>query len=302
MNNHPIDSIRVVEFWEQGYNYRETGEQFGVSRERIRQIVVASHKKNCQLPWIGPGEGIACGCISAHRSGRDRLRGEILAKHADAIKVEYLGGMPMKDIAQKHDLSAKDTHWFVEGFSAETKAIRNSNMWTANKTRGTNDLDKHIANINCLADKLGRVPTRAEYDREAALQGWRSAQTICIRFGYWSSAIKAAGLVPSKVTASVSKSRRDKHWNDEKVLDAMHYMYEAYGEIPPLTRYREIYKEVSWLPSDQMIRRGSGWPETRLLIMNTHDDWEPKFSTDELIPPARTGGRPKNTNTTEAAA
>lgn len=287
-----INHSRVIEVWQQGYTYRDAGKKLGITGERVRQIVIANHTQNCSGEWVSPNRknGPYCPCVQQHRRGQATLKAQKLSN--PNIEADFQSGKSIQDIARAHRIDQQTMWNTAKGYSNESKAIRKTNLWKANRTRRSNDA--LAGHIKAVAEKLGRTPTRAEYDANRE-NGWPSSQTVCIRFRHWSDAIRAAGLTPNSRSEKVSRPRSDKHWTETRMIDALHYLYADIGEVPSISAYREISTSTAWLPSDQVIRRIYRWPDVRLKIMNEHADWHPTYSKLDLVDPhaSRRRGRPK---------
>jgi hypothetical protein len=286
-----IDHQKVIDTWQQGHTYRDAGKILGITGERVRQIVRLNHELTCSSKWVGPNRGTDhCPCVQKHMEGRRRQQERAL--NNPQIRADYEAGMKVDEIATKHGVHHATLWKTVQTYPERSKAIRKTHMWKGNRDRRTSK-DVLIGHIKSAADHLGHTPTRAEYDAMAKSMGWPSSQTVCIRFDHWSTALGAAGLTPSPRSAKVSRSRSDKHWTQEKINDALHYMYEERGEFPVIARYRELARETPWLPSDQIVRRSTSWPEARMAIIESHANWRPTYSQMELIDPHNRKGRPR---------
>lgn len=296
VNQIPVDPAKVVAVWRAGSNYRQTSESFGITRERVRQIVFEDHNRFCTKQWVGPGRDSwpngYCECVSEHKLGRKRLLEERIRSNPK-IKDDYTNGIDVGEIATKHSLRRKDVLDFVESLSDRDKVVRETNMWTGCRQTGISN-DELLEYIRGLNVKLGHTPSRKDYDKEALVQGWPSSQTVCIRFDFWGSALEKAGISPSSLVSGMAKERSDKHWTQERMLDGLHYLFDDLGEVPTIAEYRRIYHDTPWLPSDQLIRRATGgWPMAKMHIIDTHEAWVPKFSKIELVPPKTAKGTAK---------
>ena len=123
-------NIKIAEMYQQGGNYREIGERFGMCGERVRQIVVACgveprkrglHLNESELEDLKAmlGEGLTYKEIASHFGVRSENISNLIKREGltktyvprvswdyKKAEIDYLSGVPLVEIARRQGLSS----------------------------------------------------------------------------------------------------------------------------------------------------------------------------------------------------
>jgi hypothetical protein len=106
-----------------------------------------------------------------------------------------------------------------------------------------------LETVREIADKLGRTPTREEFDTRADA----SVTTVSDRFVNWTTAVKRAGLEP------VKQHSEEDHYTDGELLEIIRQVADEIDEKPSVSQIRSY----DWTPSTSTYQRRFGsWSES----------------------------------------
>jgi hypothetical protein len=83
--------------------------------------------------------------------------------------------------------------------------------------------------------------------------GLASHATVCVRFGSWSAALKAAGLQPA-----VQKRPYARKWDQQSCWEALERVSDELGDWPRYRDYERLSAGREDLPSAALLRRRLG--------------------------------------------
>lgn len=223
---------------EQGWSLDEIAVRFGVSRERVRQILCAHG---------GPDPRT----VAQARRRRAEQRAEA---RVDELLLLWRGGEDPGSIASRFGLQAAACRSTIERFATDVdRAARTAGMAAARGAQTYSDRDITLALVS-VATLLDRVPSAKEY--AALARGLRlpSLATVLNRLGGWSNAVAAAGLRDNGGAART----RTRRWTQDACWDALRRAVDELGEIPSVLAYERFAAGRGDLPSSATIRNRLG--------------------------------------------
>ena len=163
---------------EQGWSLDEIALRFGVSRERVRQIMRAHG-------------GPAPQDIAEAR----RRRAEALAEaRIDELLARWRAGEQPRVAASELGLQAVACRSTIERFATDAdRAARKASIAGARRAQTYSDRDIILA-LTSVATRVGRVPSAKEYAAHARKLNYPSLPTVLNRMGGWTQALLATGL------------------------------------------------------------------------------------------------------------
>ena len=224
---------------EQGQSLDEIALGFGVSRERVRQILRAHG---------GPD--------SQHVADARRRRAEQQAQaRIEELLVLWRAGEAPRSAAGALGLQAAACRKAIaRGATEFDRAARKASLARARAVAKTYSDDDIAAAVASVAISLGRVPSAKEYEALARVRGCPSLATVLNRMGGWTNAVRAAGLTPV-ATRARTRSRR---WTAEACWDAVRLVVVELGEIPTVLTYDRHGTDRPDLPSSATVRNRLG--------------------------------------------
>lgn len=223
---------------EQGWSLDEIALRFGVSRERVRQILRAHG---------GPGQQ---DIVDARRR-----RAEAQAEaHVDELLALWRSGKPPRDAAGTLGLQAAACRSTIARFATDVdRAARKASMAGARRAQLYSDRDIIVA-LTSVAARVGRVPSAKEYALHARTLDYPSLPTVLNRMGGWAHALRAAGMQP---LAAPGRARR-RRWTEEACWTALLAVVDELGEIPTVLAYDRHVAGRRELPSSATLRNRLG--------------------------------------------
>ncbi len=229
---------RMQALREQGWSLDEIALRFGVSRERVRQIMRAHG---------GPApEDIA-------EARRRRAEAEAEAR-IDELLTRWRAGEQPRVAATALGLQAAACRSTIERFATDAdRAARKASMAGARWVQTYSDRDIILALVS-VSTRVGRVPSAKEYGLHARELNYPSLPTVLNRMGGWTNALRAAGMDP--VTAPTRARKR--RWTDEACWAALRKVVRELGEIPTVLAYERHAAGRAELPSSATLRNRLG--------------------------------------------
>jgi len=229
---------RMQALREQGWSLDEIALRFGVSRERVRQIMRAHG---------GPApEDIA-------EARRRRAEADAEAR-IDELLTRWRAGEQPRVAASELGLQAAACRSTIERFATDAdRAARKASMAGARWVQTYSDRDIILALVSVSA-RVGRVPSAKEYAAHARELNYPSLPTVLNRMGGWTSALQATGMTPLG-TPSRTRKRR---WTDEACWAALRTVVDELGEIPTVLAYERHAAGRDELPSSATLRNRLG--------------------------------------------
>jgi transposase len=223
----------------QGYSLDEIALRFGVSRERLRQILRAHGAPD--------PEAVA--------DARKRRTAQEAEARVDELLALWRSGAQAASAATALGLQAAACRSTIARFATEVdKAARRASLSGARGTQTYSERDILVA-LRAVAAGLGRVPSAKEYALLARGLELPSLPTVLNRMGGWTSAVRAAGLTP---LAKPSTPRRRRRWTDSACWEALRRVVDELGEIPTVLSYERHAAGRHDLPSSATLRNRLG--------------------------------------------
>jgi AraC-like DNA-binding protein len=223
---------------EQGWSLDEIALRFGVSRERVRQILRAHG---------GPDpQDIA-------DARRRRAEGQAEERVDELLDLWRRGEQP-RSAAGKLGLQAAACRSTIERFATDVdRAARRASMAGARRVQTYSDRDIILA-LTSVATCVGRVPSAKEYAAHARALNYPSLPTVLNRMGGWTRALRAAGMKPLSAPAR----RRTRRWTEQACWAALRIACDELGEIPTVLSYERYAAGRDELPSAATLRNRLG--------------------------------------------
>ncbi len=221
-----------------GWSLDEIALRYGVSRERVRQILRAHG---------GPGQQDV---VDARRR-RAEARAEA---RVDELLSLWRGGAPPRDAAGRLGLQAAACRSTIERFATDVdRAARKASMAGARRVQTYSDRDIIVA-LTSVAARVGRVPSAKEYGAQARSLDYPSLPTVLNRMGGWAHALRAAGMQP----LSAPVRARPRRWTEEACWEALRAVVAELGAIPTVLAYERHAAGRADLPSSATLRNRLG--------------------------------------------
>jgi hypothetical protein len=224
---------------EEGKSLDEIAVGFGVSRERVRQIL---REHGAPDPRT----------VAAAR--RRRVEQEVEA-HLPELLALWRGGAAPGSAAIALGLQVTACRsaiaWAATDGDRDARRVSLASDRAIAKTYSDADI---VGAVQFVAERLGRVPTAKEYGAQARELELPSLPTVVNRMGRWTNAVRAAGLVPAH-TAARARARR---WTPERCWLAMRAVVAELGEVPTVVGYDRYTAGRKDLPSSATLRNRLG--------------------------------------------
>jgi uncharacterized protein (DUF433 family) len=222
----------------QGFSLDEIATGFGVSRERVRQILSA---------YGGPATD---DIVAARRKRAEQLAEE----RVDELLAFWRMGVGHRGLARTLGLQTAACRRTIGRFATDVdRAARMAAMSCSRAVPTYSEADIILA-LTAAAAELGRVPSAKEYDAMTHARSYPSLPTVLNRMGGWSNAVTAAGLFPPAGRAHARRRR----WTEEACWDALRRVADELAEIPSVLAYERVSAGRSDLPSAATIRNRLG--------------------------------------------
>jgi Homing endonuclease associated repeat len=222
-----------------GWTLREIGERYGISRQRVDEIV--RDRGGPQLPEV----------LAARRARTE----ETISERSPEIRQWWRAGLSVGEIADKLGLPTARAHRAIgRVLEPIDRAHRNRAIVTRTRTSRYSSEDL-TAGLRAVAERLGRTPTQEEYRAIARELGLASILTLGKRFGGWREAIVAAGLTPLPGARSRGSQYR---WDKEACWEALEKVADQLGDPPRFQSYVLLSTGREDLPSGPTVRNQLG--------------------------------------------
>jgi len=223
---------------ERGFSLDEIAVRYGVSRERVRQILRAHGAPD--------PERVA--------DARRRRAAELAEQRVDELLALWRSGAQPRSAASALGLQAAACRSTIARFATDVdKAARRASLSGARGAQTYSERDIIVA-LRAVAAGLGRVPSAKEYALLARGLELPSLPTVLNRMGGWSRAIQAAGMTPLAAPATA----RPRRWTEGACWAALRRVVEELGEIPTVLSYERQAAGRPDLPSSATLRNRLG--------------------------------------------
>jgi hypothetical protein len=235
----------MASLYESGLTLEQIGKRYGITRERVRQILVRD--------GVGTRDRRAAQGLRVERIRQRVLdrRDEVLETYREVGRVE--------EVARRLKLAAPHVRELIDAsFSPDERdAMRRQASSKANLIDRESQRAMLLADLRLAHAQLpaGEVLTGPKYDEWARECGGLSSQVVCIRFGTWNEALAAAGLPPSPSLRS--------HYtriSDEEIFDAIRIVQQVTGRArPSCVDYEKARSDGAPIPSLATVRNRRPW-------------------------------------------
>jgi hypothetical protein len=232
------------ELYECGATLDEVGEDFGLTRERVRQLFRRS------------------GLETRSNAETLGLKREADRQRADEIVEAFRRSRDVGIVAVELEIPKLTIRGVLrEKLSAgEYRALTRKSYPTVEKRYSDEELIGFLREASAV---LGTTVRGVAYDELARTRRtpdgrqWPTRQTSALRFGSWRDALLAAGL-DAHVSSGVGLRGR---FNTEQCLEAVRAVYERLGKTPTRDEYDQCARESAGeLPSLSTVHaRCGGW-------------------------------------------
>ncbi|WP_164519736.1 sigma factor-like helix-turn-helix DNA-binding protein [Nocardioides ferulae] len=224
--------------------YQEIGDLFGMTRERVRQIIKKA--------------GID---KTTRRAARAEAEVEALAFDGDLIR-EWVRHNPARTIEEASEalgLSAQRIRQAL-GSDAGRLFVRPFHQGLARRYS-----DADIIEVLSAAAALASGPlTKTAYDEYVAAHGGPSGIRVLQRFGSWKAACEAAG-----VTCGQARRSYTRRWTAGTMVDNLIAYFDSPGATGAFADYDQWSRGHADRPSGQTIRNHFGsWQAAKTAALN----------------------------------
>jgi hypothetical protein len=236
----------------QGATLQEIADRYGLTRERVRQIV-KRHGVSREEAFVA-------------RRSQERARAE---QHADRLLEAYRQGRDLSVAAREFGISRPEADAVLrERITANDRALRESRS----KRTGAQPRVGDEALLEGLRRAAidGQPPSRAEYERYARSANLPGPQTVMNRFGTWTEAIAAAGMTPT-----VRRRTYVRKWDAARCTEAALAVGREFGRWPSVVEYERFAGSRDDLPSSATLRTRLGaWTAIGVAVTRALEDTE----------------------------
>ncbi len=231
-----ILQIRVLR--ERGWSLDEIAGRYGVSRERVRQILRAHGAPDPEI-------------VADARRRRSEQLAEV---RVDELLALWRSGAQTGSAASELGLQAAACRSTIARFATDVdRAARKASMSGARGSQQYSERDILVA-LRAVAAGLGRVPAAKEYAMLARGLELPSLPTVLNRMGGWTRAVTASGLKPRPATGA----RRRRRWTTTACWAAVRRAADELQRIPTVVAYERHAAGRDDLPSAATLRNRLG--------------------------------------------
>jgi hypothetical protein len=234
----------------EGKTLQDVGDEFGVTRERVRQLFVSAGYTTRRR-----GERLEV------RVSRDDERAEeVIAAYRDLGDVNEVAGRVGMSVGRVRALLARqgvDLRAYRRGRGADRSRYREEEILDC--VRGA-AAEEGLLRRGILT---GQAYERFRRDRTLPDgRPWPSSQTVSVRFGSWRSALERLGLHANPPSAVAGRRRFD----ENACVEAVREVRRLLGRLPSAGEYSELAPGLEGMPSLATIRHVVGsWQQALRL-------------------------------------
>jgi transcriptional regulator with XRE-family HTH domain len=222
-----------------GWTLRQIGERFGISRQRVDEIV--RDRGGPELPDV----------IAARRA----REAQVMQERSEEIRQWWRDGSSIATIAERLSLPAARVQRSIDTvLTPMDRAHRNRSIVMRTRAPRYTD-DQLLDGIRGVAARIGRTPTQEEYRAHAHELELASILTLGKRFGGWQASVVAAGLEPLPHGRGRGSRRI---WDAEACWHALERVADQLGNPPRFQSYVVLSTGRPDLPSGPTVRNQHG--------------------------------------------
>lgn len=238
---------RMREMRLQGMSHGQIGDEYNITRERVRQLLAAAGAE--------PDKELV-------RAARRRRKAEARDTKKDEAIALYREGKSPEEIAGILKIGQESVREMIRAV-VPPKERRGRQARRAQKKKYSNE--DLVAILQETSGAVGGIVSVAAYNAYASGRvmedgrPWPTHQAIAQRFGRWNEALRAAGLRCNESSAITGAFL----FEPEHCIDALRSAARELGHTPTLREYDEIARASHGaLPSVATVRnRCGGWTE-----------------------------------------
>lgn len=256
---------RMVMLRGEGLTLEAIAQQYGLTRERVRQI----------LDYSGAPDRAQ---VAEARSRS--IRNAVQAR-AKELTARWARGGEIAELAREAGVS-RDV--VAEVILETATAADRANHAAAKSARRDLYTDAQLLEgLKQAAGELGRAPTIADYDQWASRTGGVArAATVRQHFDGWLSALHAAGL-----SEHGTPPRSDRRWTEDACIAAVRMITRETGGWPTVAEYDRLSSSRDDLPCSATLRTRLG----RWSLIAASVPRGPRGPRDQRYPPVPNGTR-----------
>jgi hypothetical protein len=238
-------NLRIVELSEAGWRQVEIARELGLSTAWVARVIERAGGVDRER-WL-------------------QARSELHLRRAQARRDEILARFRAGDrppaVANELGLNQLAVWRVVRELG--TDADRSARAWALADHHQPRFSDSELLDgLVRVAQRVGWVPSDAEYDRLARDLGLASSTTLYQRFGGWQGALEAAGI------QAPPRRRWALRWDQAECWAALESVSDQLGDPPRYRRYRELAMGRDDLPQAGVVRNRLGlWSQIAAELM-----------------------------------
>ena len=234
----------------EGATLAEIGERFGLSGERVRQVLAAAGKLDSQ---------------GARETRTARRRAAAAARWEEVVDA-WRSGAEASAVASDLGLARGDVDAVLRDHVQQSDRVarrRAKAVGRLGAARRRHTEAELTAAVRLAVERTGALPTGKRYSEIAAGDGLPSMSTLENRFGSWSGALRAAGFTPAR-TGRPSYSSR---WTEAACLEVARRVAAERGGLPSVREYEALARGRTDLPSAATLKKRFGsWSALALRL------------------------------------
>lgn len=225
----------MIRLRREGATLAEIGREFGLTRERVRQI-------------------LRQGGFDGDRARRERTERQREAAWGarEQILREFRRGVASAETARRLGIPSGAVKDVVDEIaeSSDRAARRSNRIATSRPIYSDEEL---LDAVREIASRYGRAPTSPEYARIASTDGLPSLPTVHKRFGSWNAALNAAGI-----HVQTPRKPYTRRWTEAACWRALKRLVVELGAVPTADGYDTMAQLDDELPSLATVRNRLG--------------------------------------------
>ena len=239
-----------------GLTLEEIAQQYGLSRERVRQIL---------------GRSGAPDRAQVAEARSRSIRNAVQAR-AKELTARWARGEEMAELAREAGVSRRVVAEVILATATAADRVNHAVAKSARRDSTVYTDAQLLEGLKQAAGELGRAPTVADYDQWASRTGGVArAATVRRRFDGWVNALHAAGL-----SEHGTPPRSDRRWTEDACIAAVRMITRETGGWPTVAEYDRLSPSRDDLPSSETlrVRLGRWWSLIATSVLEAHTGLE----------------------------